>query len=297
VRSKPAERAHLTYDRVAEDYDDLWSPKVVAPNARLTSDLALKRGERTADLACGTGVYTLEMARLTAPGETVAVDYSEGMLAAARERAEEAGVSLTLVHARAEDFVARCPAASFDVVSLRFVLAYVDWRDLLPRVGRILKPGGRMGVLTSTQKSIPQFYELFDRYRSSLEPVWKLYKYCRKDLGATWKMFRHLRETFADGRFISVPPDVEVGARLLAEGGLRPTDTWTDTIRLWFESGRASVDWLRASGYATHDSLDHVGPQASRFLEDLFAEGMEGFREARGVPLDLVVCGVVAEKR
>jgi hypothetical protein len=57
------------------------------------------------------------------------------------------------------------------------------------------------------------------------------------------------------------------------------------------------VNWLRASGYATHDSLDLVGPHAARFLEDLFAGGMEGFREARGVPLDLVVAGVVAEKR
>src|SRR6185503_6472595 len=125
---------------------------VAGPNARLTTDLALSSGERLADLACGTGVYTLEMARLNAPGETVAVDYSEGMLAAARDRAEEADVSLTLVHARAEDFVARSAAASFDVVSLRFVLAYIDWRDMLPRTGRILRPGGRVGVLTSTNK-------------------------------------------------------------------------------------------------------------------------------------------------
>ena len=43
------------------------------------------------------------------PGEVVAVDYSEGMLAAARERAGGRGLSLTLVHARAEDFIARTP--------------------------------------------------------------------------------------------------------------------------------------------------------------------------------------------
>jgi hypothetical protein len=57
------------------------------------------------------------------------------------------------------------------------------------------------------------------------------------------------------------------------------------------------VNWVRASGYATHDSLDLVGPHEARFLEDLFAGGLEGFREARGVPLDIVVAGVVAEKR
>ena len=33
---------------------------------------------------------------------------------------------------------------------------------------------------------------------------------------------------------------------------------------------------------------------ALRFLESLFAAGMESFREPRGIPLDLVVAGVVA---
>jgi hypothetical protein len=110
-------------------------------------------------------------------------------------------------------------------------------------------------------------------------------------------MFRQLRETFADGRFITVPDSAEAVARRLAAGGLVPSDTWTETIRLWFDSGDAAVNWIRNSGYASHPALDHVGPRAVRFLEDLFAAGMETFREKKGVPLDLVIGGVVAEKR
>lgn len=282
---------------MAEEYDDLWSPRVAGPNARLTTDLALRPGERLADLACGTGVYTLDMAQAVSPGEVVAVDYSEGMLAAARARAEEAGHTFTLVHSRAEDFIAKSPAASFDVVSLRFALAYIDWRDVLPRTSRLLRRGGRVAVLTSTTASVPQFYQLFDRFRGSLEPVWKLYKHCRKDFGVTWKTFRSLRETFADGAFIAVPPDAETVAARLAEGGLVPTHTWTETVRLWFESGDAAVYWIRNSGFATHPALDHVGPHSVRFLESLFAAGLEGFREGGGIPVDLVIAGVVAEKR
>ena len=287
----------MTYDRVAEAYDDLWSPHVVGPNARLTRSLRIEPGDRIADLACGTGVYTLEMAAAADPGEVVAVDYSEGMLAGARARAEEAGLSLTLVHARAEEFIARSAPGSFDVVSLRFVLAYIDWREVLPRTGRLLRRGGRAGVLTSLTTSVPQFYQLFDRFRGSFEPVWKLYKHNRRDIPETWKMFRRLRETFADGRFIAVPGSAETVASRLAAGALVPTDTWTETIRLWFDSGDDAVYWIRNSGYATHPALDHVGPQAVRFLEDLFAAGMETFREEKGVPLDLVIGGVVAEKR
>ena len=133
----------LTYDKVAQGYDDLWSRHVACPNARLTADLELRRGDRVADLACGTGVYTLDMARLIDPGEVVAVDYSEGMLSAARERMDEAGYPVSLVHARAEDFVVRTPAASFDVVSLCSALAYIDWHEVLPLTARLLRPGGQ----------------------------------------------------------------------------------------------------------------------------------------------------------
>ena len=287
----------LTYDRVAEAYDDLWSPHVLRPNARLTKSLRIERGDRVADLACGTGVYTLDMAAAAAPGEVVAVDNSEGMLAGARARAEEAGLSLTLEHSRAEEFIARSAPGSFDVVSMRFVLAYIDWHEVLPRMERLLRRGGRAGVLTSLTTSVPQFYQLFDRFRGSVEPVWKLYKHNRRDIPETWKMFRRLRETFADGRFIAVPDSAEAVASRMAAGGLVPIDTWTETIRLWFDSGDAAVYWIRNSGYATHPALDHVGPNSVRFLEDLFAAGMETFREEKGVPLDLVIGGVVAEKR
>jgi len=249
-----------------------------------------------ADLACGTGAYTLEMARLADPGEVVAVDYSEGMLAAARERLEGEGYAVSLVHARAEDFIARTPASSFDVVSLRFALAYIDWREVLPMVGRLLRPGGRVGVLTSVTSSVPQLYTLFDRFRTSFEPVWKLYKHCGKNIGETWRLFRRLRETFAQGRFISVPASAEVVAQRLAAGGLRSSHVWTETVRLWFDSGRAAVDWARGSGYSTHPSLDAMGPRDIHFLESLFAAGLEDFREPGGVPLDLVIGGVVARK-
>lgn len=269
---------------------------MAGPNARLTADLALSPGDRVADLACGTGVYTLEMARLTDPGEVVAVDYSEGMLAAARERLEDEGYPVSLVHARAEDFIAHTPPASFDVVSMRFVLAYIDWREVLPLTGRMLRPGGRVGVLTSMSSSIPQLYTLFDHYRTSAEPVWKLYKHCGKNIGETFRFFRRLRETFAQGHFISVPASAEQVADRLSAGGLVNADVWTETVRLWFESGRAAVDWARGSGYATHPSLDAMSPRDVYFLESMFAEGLEGFREAGGIPLDLVVGGVVARK-
>lgn len=290
------EFTQATYDKVADAYDDLWSRHVAEPNAKLTRALRLRRGERVADLACGTGLFTVAMAQAVAPGEVVGVDVSEGMLATARERAEAQGLSLTLVQARIEDFVAAAEPASFDVVSLRFALAYIDWDRVLPRIGGMVRPGGRVGVLTNTTASIPQFYKLFDHYRGSFDAAWKLYKHFRKSFGEAWKIYWQLRDTFGDGRFISVPDTAQTLADRLAAGGLDPAEAWTDRIRLWFRSGYDAVAWMQESGYATHPTLQHVSPETLRFLETLFAEGLEGFRERQGIPLDFVIAGVVARK-
>jgi ubiquinone/menaquinone biosynthesis C-methylase UbiE len=294
LASGTGDYAQLTYDKVADDYDLLWSRHVAGPNARLTLELDLKPGERVADLACGTGLYTVEMARLVAPGPVVGVDYSEGMLAAARQRAEEEGLELELVNARAEDYVARSSLHSLDVVSLRFALAYLDWGSVLPGIGHTLRRGGRVGVLTSLSASIPQFAELYRRFRKSPEPAWKLFQHTHRSLGETWKIYRHLRETFGELDFVVMPDDVGQVADRLERGGLRTTAAWTETVRLWFGSGEEAVDWMIRSGYATHNLLETVGPVARRFVESLFAAGMETFREGRGIPLDLVVGGVVA---
>jgi ubiquinone/menaquinone biosynthesis C-methylase UbiE len=294
LASRTGDYAQLTYDKVADDYDLLWSRHVAGPNARLTLELDLRRGERVADLACGTGLYTVEMARLVAPGPVIGVDYSEGMLAAARQRAEDAGLELELVLARAEDYIARSPAESLDVVSLRFALAYLDWRDVLPRIGHTLRPGGRVGVLTSLSRSIPQFAELYHRFRKSPEPAWKLFQHTHRSLGETWKIYRHLRETFGEPHFVQMPDSVSQVSERLGRGGLQTTSVWTETIRLWFATGDEAVDWMIRSGYATHNLLESVGPVGRRFVESLFAAGMESFRERSGIPLDLVIGGVVA---
>lgn len=294
---EPTRYTQSTYDKVADGYDHLWSRHVAAPNARLTRGLRLRKGERLADLACGTGVYTVEMAHKVAPGEVVAVDYSEGMLASARERAEAEGLALTLVHAKAEDFVAGAGSASFDVVSCRFALAYIDWNEVLPRMGRLLRRGGRVGVLTSLSRSCPQFLDLFDRYRGSFFAAWKLYKHSGGSFAQAWRFYSRMKGIFGDAHFIMVPDTTDNAAERLAEGGLDVTETWTDRMRLWFDSGRASVAWMRDSGYVTHPSVARVTPEGLRFLEALFAEGMETFREERGIPLDLVIGGVIAERR
>ena len=291
------EFTQATYDKVADAYDDLWSRNVREPNARLTRALDLKRGERVADLACGTGLFTVAMAQAVAPGEVVGVDVSEGMLAAAQKRAGAQGLSLSLDQDKIEDFVAAGAARELrrGVAALRAGLHRLGPRA--PAHRRHGPPGGPRGrahqhhrqraAVLQAVRPVPRVV------RRGLEAVQALPEVLRRGVEDLLAAARHLR-----GR------QVHLGPRQRGDGGGAagpgrpsvPTDTWTDRIRLWFKSGEEAVAWMEESGYATHPTLQHVSPDTLRFLETLFAEGLEGFREPQGIPLDFVIAGVVARK-
>jgi ubiquinone/menaquinone biosynthesis C-methylase UbiE len=284
------------YDEVASDYDRLWSRHMAGPQTRLTAGLRLAPGDRLADVACGTGLVTLDMARQTRPGYVVAVDYSENMLEATRRLLGAEGIPVRLVHAQAEHFVDHAEPASFDVVSCRFAMAYVDWRAMLPRIARLLRPGGRVGILNSTSGSLPQGFRVYERLRDSPRTMWKLLRHFRNDVGHAWSLYRQLRQAFGTAAFITVPHGPDQVAALLEEGGLQRREAWTEVVRLWFGSGREAITWLDESGYATHPGLRDVPGPGIRFLMEIFAAGLDELRTERGLPLDIVISGVVAER-
>lgn len=260
-----------TYDRVAANYDDLWSRHVRPPNDRLTRAMQLRRGERLLDLACGSGAATLPMMRLIAPGETVAVDPSEGMLRIAVERAAEENLSLAPVQAKAEDFIASAPAHSFDAVSMRFALAYLDWHKVLPEMGRLVRPGGRVAILTSLATSAPQAMATYRKFAAHLE-----------------------LDTVASP---PTPERIEPVEELLERGGLRIADSWQHNFRLWFGTGAEATRWLIDTGYVTHPALVALEDDIKDAMIEMFGAQLdEGFREDAGVPLDFFVCGVIARR-
>jgi ubiquinone/menaquinone biosynthesis C-methylase UbiE len=261
------ELMRVAYDRIVADYDSRWSVYVAEPQRRLTRELQLTPGDRCADLGCGTGIDTLELLRHAAPGEVVGVDCSPAMLESARTRAHAAGYALTTVCEGADDFIAHGEAASFDVISLRFCLGYLDWRTALPQAARLLRAGGRIGILTILASSAPQAYST--------------YKQMVADIGL---------------------PDVPLTALAsidqitdqLAFGGAVLKSAWRHDFRLEFESGEELAGWLQSSGIATSPALPALPTAATQALWQSFADRLEAFREGDIVPLDFHLAGVVA---
>jgi ubiquinone/menaquinone biosynthesis C-methylase UbiE len=260
-------RIQAAYDLIASDYDTQWSVHVQEPQRRLTRELQLARGQRCADLGCGTGVDTLDMSRLVAPAEVVAVDCSPAMLDSAQQRARAAGLTLATHCQSADDFISASADASFDVVSLRFCLGYLDWRAALPRLPRLLRAGGRIGILTILASSAPQ--------------AQSIYRQMAADFGAQEVALTAL----------SSPEQIE---ELLRAGGATVTSSWTHSFRLTFSSGVELAAWLPTSGIATSPAFSELSEELTTALWADFAQRIEALREREGVPLDFSLAGMVA---
>lgn len=257
------------YDLIAAHYDDLWSKHVATPQRRLTAELELRRGERCADLGCGTGVDTLEMVRVVAPGEVVGVDVSARMLDSARRRAAAAGCSLTTQCQGAEEFIEQAEDQSFDVLSLRFCLGYLNWQRALARLPRLLRPQGRVGILTILAGSAPQ--------------ALGTYHGMAKQLGLPEAPLTALEQ-------------IDSIAQQLTAAAMNVRASWLHRFRLTFASGEQLATWLRASGIATSPELAAAPAQIVEWLWREFATRVEAYREGDVVPLDFVLAGVIAEK-
>jgi ubiquinone/menaquinone biosynthesis C-methylase UbiE len=257
----------LSYDRIAAQYDDHWSVHVAEPQARLTEQLQLVAGLRCADIGCGTGVDTVDMLKRVSPGEVFAVDPSSAMLAVAAQRARDAGLRLQTRCESAEEFVRGHPEQSFDIITLRFTLGYLDWRKWLPKLARQLRPGGRLGILTILATSAPQAYETY----SSMVRDWRL------------------PEVFRSG----APSVAEIAERL---AGTTAEATWTHSLRLTFATGEQVSQFLRESGIAMHPLLSALPAAMSRALWKKFSDRIEVHREADGIPLDFDLGGVVVRR-
>src|SRR6516225_9835833 len=113
--------------------------------ALLLAHLRLAGGESVLEIGCGTGALTLPLAEAVGEhGRVVAVDISEPMLGAARQKVGERGLrNVTLVSGDAQVFAFE-PGA-FDVATSRMgVMFFADPAAAFRNIKGGLKPGGRL---------------------------------------------------------------------------------------------------------------------------------------------------------
>ena len=152
------------FDRIAGRYDlmnRLMTAGLDQRWRRLTVAAVVRAGDRVLDACCGTGDLAIAAERRGAAGRVVGLDFSEAMLERARQKAA------TVEWVRGDLLDLPFGDASFDSATVGFGVRNVaDLERALRELARVLRPGGRLGILEITQPRgvLKPFFSLwFDR--------------------------------------------------------------------------------------------------------------------------------------
>jgi arsenite methyltransferase len=107
----------------------------------------LRAGETVLDLGSGGGIDVILSAKRVGPtGHAYGLDMTDEMLALARRNAADAGIpNVTFLQGLIEEIP--LPDASIDVVISNCVINLsTDKPSVLREIGRVLRPGGRIGI-------------------------------------------------------------------------------------------------------------------------------------------------------
>lgn len=163
--------------------------------------LNLKPGERVLDLAAGTAVSTVELKKSGA--WVVACDFSQGMLAAGKDRDVPKVVGDGMQLPFADN--------SFDAVTISYGLRNVhEYQAALREMARVTKPGGRLTIAEFSTPNVPGFKTIYKEYLTRLLPL------IAKAVGTNPEAYEYLAES------IRAWPEREELARAINNNG------WSD---------------------------------------------------------------------
>ena len=150
--------------------DRLWKRRIV--------QLIPPHSLRVADLACGTGISTLAIARGLPRCHVIGVELRDEYLAIAWEKVRRQGLgNVELILSRAEDYRSQVP---FDCISSSYLAKYADLPRLVGHAWDMLEPGGLFLMHDFTFPPKPYlvsiwrlYFKALQRLGSPLFPAWR----------------------------------------------------------------------------------------------------------------------------
>lgn len=170
-------RIRTMFDGISSDYDRLnhllslgidrsWRRRA------LREIVDPRREQRILDVACGTGDFSIAIARKMRPGSRVTgLDLSPGMLAVMQEKLRKSGLQDRIDTLEGDCEKLPWQAPCFDVVTIAFgIRNFEDRGAALREILRVLKPGGKLVILELSVPSNPLLRALYKLYFTRLLP-------------------------------------------------------------------------------------------------------------------------------
>lgn len=170
------ERVHHVFEKIYTKYDSMNSiisfQRHKAWRKDVMKRMKVKQGANALDVCCGTGDWSLSLSEAVGKDGTVTgLDFSKNMLSIAEQKKESLNLSqLNLIHGNAMDLPFE--DNTFDYVTIGFGLRNVpDYMTVLKEMHRVVKPGGKVVCLETSQPTLIGFRQGYYLYFQFIMPL------------------------------------------------------------------------------------------------------------------------------
>lgn len=210
VKSKE-QHVHEVFETISGNYDKMNSVISFQMHVQWRKDtmqrMGVKPGAKALDVCCGTADWTMALSDVVGPtGEVKGLDFSESMLQVGLEKTKNID-NIELIHGNAMELP--FDDNTFDYVTIGFGLRNVpDYMQVLREMHRVVKPGGMVVCLETSQSEIPGYRQLFRFYFKYIMPAFG------KLFAKSYKEYSWLQESANDF------PGMSALANMFREAGL-----------------------------------------------------------------------------
>ncbi|MFS0822948.1 demethylmenaquinone methyltransferase [Bacillus sp. 1P02SD] len=207
------QRVHHVFEKIYKNYDQMNSVISFQQHKAWRKDtmkrMDVKEGSTALDLCCGTADWTIALAEKIGPqGKVFGLDFSKNMLKIGQEKVDKLKLNqVELVHGNAMELPFE--DNTFDYVTIGFGLRNVpDYMTVLKEMRRVVKPGGKVVCLETSQPTMLGFRQLYFFYFRFIMPVFG------KLFAKSFKEYSWLQESARDF------PGMKELANMFREAGL-----------------------------------------------------------------------------
>lgn len=170
------EKVHNVFEKVYANYDKMNS--IISFNRHLSWRKDVMRrmnvipGQNVLDVCTGTGDWALALSEhTTETGSVIGLDFSKNMLTVAEEKSKAIPKEqLSFIHGNAMELPFE--DNTFDFVTIGFGLRNVpDYNQVIKEMYRVVKPGGKVVCLETSQPELIGFKQLYFFYFSKIMPL------------------------------------------------------------------------------------------------------------------------------
>ncbi|WP_273852258.1 demethylmenaquinone methyltransferase [Guptibacillus spartinae] len=242
MASSKEERVHDVFQTISKRYDVMNSVISFQRHKAWRKDtmrlMDVQKGASALDVCCGTADWTIAMADAVGEnGTAIGLDFSENMLEVGQVKVnEKKKENVTLLHGNAMNLPFE--DNSFDYVTIGFGLRNVpDYNQVIKEMYRVVKPGGQVVCLETSQPTIPVFREVYYGYFKHVMPVlgkvfaksYEEYSWLQES-ASTFPGREELKQLFFKNGFSRVDTKPYSGGVAAMHRGFKPINKRTDIL-------------------------------------------------------------------